>query len=237
MGKKKKKFAGCRECGHLAKHPFCILCTKKLHWVGGLVTNEQNREDIDRGAPSRRIDHRVSIAYLLPFMVAQGQLPKEDLPRVTKQILGPLLEKVADTQVYGFQWPKHPYRFKVIEADLSEGGVPLVKIRYAGWSCREHRGATPADLPALVLERDSYRCVICGSGRNLIVTYLVPPEEQGRASLGNMTTFCEPCKKDRGEQSYWTYLKLRGIPVDRLIIDFKSGYVRSIVSGGRILIR
>ena len=236
MAKKKKKFPGCRECGHLARHPFCTLCTKKLHWVGGIVTNENNQEDIDRGAPSRRIDHRVSIAYLLPFMVAHGQLQQSDLPRVTAQVLGPLVEKVADTQVYGFAWGKHPYKFKVVEADLSREGLPFVKIRYGGWSCREHRGAMPADLPALVLERDAYRCVICGVERDLAVTYLVPPEEKGRASLGNMTTFCQPCIKDRGEQSYWSYLKSRDIPIDRLIIDFKSGYVRSIVSGNRVRI-
>jgi len=236
VSKKKKKFAGCRDCGHMAKHPYCTLCQKKLHWVGGLVTNELNREEIDRGAPSRRIEHRVSIAYLLPFMVAAGQLPKEDLARVTAQVLGPLSGKIADTQVYGFEWAKHPYKFKVVEADLTETGFPFVKIRYAGWSCREHRGAMPADLPALVLERDAYRCVMCGVEKDLAVTYLVPPDEKGRASLGNMTTFCRSCIADRGEQSYWSYLKMRGIPIHRLIIDFKSGYVRSIVSGNRIMV-
>ena len=234
--KKKKKYQGCRECGHLARHPFCILCTKKLHWVGGLITNELNKEDIDRGAPSRRIEHRVSIAYLLPFMVAQGQLPKEDLARVTAQVLGPLGNKVADTQVYGFQWPKHPYKFKVVEADLTTDGFPFVKIRYGGWSCREHRGANPSDIPALALERDGYRCVVCGVERDLVVTYLVPPEEQGRPTLGNMTTFCQGCVKDRKGMSYWAYLKSKGIPLDRLIIDFKTGYVRSIVSGNTITV-
>jgi hypothetical protein len=234
MGKKKKKFSGCRDCGHLAKHPFCTLCQKKCHWVGGLVTNEQNREDIDRGAPARRIEHRVSIAYMLPFMVEQGILPKEDLQRVTRQVLGNLVERVVDTQVYGFEWGKHPYRWKVVEADLTGDGMPFVKIRYGGWSCRDHRGANPADLPAMVLERDRYTCVVCGATKNLVVTYLVPPEEKGRASLGNMTTFCRGCTLERGERSYWAFLKQKGIPLGRLVIDFSTGYVRSIVSGDRV---
>jgi hypothetical protein len=234
--KKKPKFPGCRECGHLAKHPWCPLCTKKLHWVGGLVKNEKGEEEIDRAASMRKIDHRVTIAYLLPFMVAQGQLPKEDLARVTRQVLGPVAEKVVDSQVYGFEWGKNPYKFKVIEADLTEGGVPYVKIRYAGWSCRDHKGATPAELPALVLERDDYRCVICGKTSDLAVTYLIPPEEKGQSSLGNMTTFCRPCIAERGEQSYWSFIVSKDIPMQELVIDFRSGYVRSVVSGNRLLV-
>jgi hypothetical protein len=169
-------------------------------------------------------------------MVAQGQLPKEDLARVTRQVLGPVAEKVVDSQVYGFEWGKNPYKFKVIEADLTEGGVPYVKIRYAGWSCRDHKGATPAELPALVLERDDYRCVICGKTSDLAVTYLIPPEEKGQSSLGNMTTFCRPCIAERGEQSYWSFIVSKDIPMQELVIDFRSGYVRSVVSGNRLLV-
>ena len=236
MGKKKKKFSGCNECGHFARHPYCTLCTKKLHWVAGLTTDENNREDIDRSAPSRRIEHRVSIAYLLPFMVQQGILPQEELPRVTKQILGDIATKIADTQVYGFEWAKHPYKFKVVEADLTGIGPMYVKVRFGGWSCREHRGANPADLPALVLERDSYRCIVCGAEKDLAVTYLVQPKEKGWASLGNMTTFCRSCIAERGPMNYWEFLKSKGIPTNRLIVDFKTGYVRSIVYGDRVTV-
>jgi hypothetical protein len=236
MGKKKRKYEGCKECGHFARHPYCTLCQKKLHWVGGIFTNEENREDIERGAPARRIEHRVSIAYLLPFMVQQGLIPGSDLARVTAQVLGTLSEKVADTQVYGFEWGKHPYKFKVVEADLTGQGPLYVKIRFGGWSCREHRGAIPADLPAMVLERDTYRCVVCGAEKDLRVTYLVHPKDKGLASLGNMTTFCGSCAHKRGHMDYWHFLKSKGIPLNRLIVDFKTGYVRSVVYGDRVTV-
>jgi hypothetical protein len=233
---RKKKFSGCKECGHFARHPFCTLCQKKCHWVGGIVTNEDNREDIDRGAPSRRIEHRVSIAYLLPFMVEQGALPKGDLERVTRQVLGDLVTKVADTQVYGFQWGKHPYKFKVVEADLTGDGVPFMKIRFGGWSCRDHRGVTPADLPAMALQRDDYTCVVCGKAKDLAVTYIVPPAEKGRASLGNMTTFCRSCIAERGEAGYWGFLRRKGIPINTLVVNFKTGYVRSTLYRDRVML-
>lgn len=236
MLKKKKKFPGCSECNHLAKHPWCPLCTKKMHWVGGLVKTEDNREEIDKSAPLRKLKHRVTVAYLLPFMVEQGILPKEDLERVTRQVLGDVMKKVVDSAVYGFQYAKHPYKFKVIEADLTGVEFPFVKLRYAGWSCRDHKGAGPADLPALVLERDDYRCVVCGGITNLSVTYLIPPEEEGRASLGNMTTFCRGCLDQRKGESYWSFLRSKGIPLNQLVIDFRSGYVRSAVSGNRLLV-
>ena len=236
MGKKKRKFPGCSECNHLAKHPWCPLCTKKMHWVGGLMLDAEGKEQIEKSAPNRRIDHRVSIAYLLPFMVEQGLIPKDDLGRVTLQVLGEAALKVVDSHVFGFEWGKFPYKWRVIEADLTGTGTPYIKVRYAGWSCREHKGAIPSDLPALVLERDGYRCVVCGKEKDLAVTYLMPPEEKGRASLGNMTTFCTACIKERGTYSYWSFLRSKGVPIKELLIDFKSGYVRSIVSGNRLLV-
>ncbi len=236
MGKKKGKYAGCRDCGHMARHPWCPLCTKKMHWVGGLIMGEDNKEQIEKSVPTRKIEHRVSIAYLLPFMVEQGLIPKDDLGRVTLQVLGDIAMKVVDSHVFGFEWGKFPYKWRVIEADLTGTGLPYIKVRYAGWSCRAHKGAIPSDLPALVLERDDYRCVVCGREKDLAVTYLMPPEEKGRASLGNMTTFCTGCIRERGPMTYWSFLRSKNVPINQLVVDFRSGYVRSVVSGNRILV-
>lgn len=231
-----KKFPGCRECNHLARHPWCPLCPKKMHWVGGLTRDENGIDTLDRSAPSRRVEHRVTLAYLLPFMVEGGQLPAADLNRVTTQVLGDLAAKVIDSKVYGFEWGKHPYKFKVLEADLSGTGMPFAKVRYGGWSCREHKGATPADLPALALEREEYTCVVCGREKDLEVVYLCDVEEKGSASLGNMTVFCRYCKEERGDKNYWAFIRSKGMPINDLIVDFKTSYVRSVNSKGKVLL-
>jgi hypothetical protein len=235
MAKKKgKRSQGCRECGFLARHPFCCFCTKKAHWIGGLVDNGKDGVDIDRNAPARKIEDPLVIAYLLPYMVEGGQLPREALQRVTKQVLGKNADKITDSGVWGFHFGKHPYRFKVVQADVTGDITPYVKVRYAGWNCRFHRGALPADAPATVLRRDEMSCVVCGSKKGLGVTYIVPPKEQGTVSVGNLATFCGTCVERRGDMDYWTFLRNNGVPIDELIVDFKTGFVRSILHGNTI---
>lgn len=234
MAKRKSKWQGCDDCGHLAKHPFCTFCKKKMHFIGGLVRTDESHDEIDRNAPARRIDNRLSIAYLLPFMVESGQIPKDELERVTRQVLGPFAERVSDSQVWGFRFSKHPYKFRVVEADITGKVEPYVKVRYGGWSCKDHRGAVPSDLPATVLERDKFECIVCGSKKSLTVTYMIPAEEKGELRLGNMATFCESCVKERGTTDYWSFLEQKGIPLKPIVIDFKTGYVRSLMQGNHI---
>ena len=198
------------------------------------MDNGKEGIDIDRNAPARKIEDPLVIAYLLPYMVEAGQIPKEDLPRVTRQVLGKNAEKVVDSGVWGFEFAKHPYRFKVVQADITGDVAPYVKVRYAGWNCRFHRGALPADAPAVVLRRDEFACVVCGSKRDLGVTYIVPPQEKGTVSVGNLATFCGTCTRRRGGMNYWEFLKDSGVPTKELIIDFKTGFVRSVVHGNTI---
>ena len=55
---------------------------------------------------------------------------------------------------------------------------------------------TWADKRNLALERDSYKCSICGNPNNLQVHHLCYPRTLGTEPISDLMTLCEHCHKD-----------------------------------------
>jgi 5-methylcytosine-specific restriction endonuclease McrA len=61
------------------------------------------------------------------------------------------------------------------------------------------RGYTPP-LRERVYERDGYRCVGCGSQRDLTLDHWVPRSKGGRHTYENLRTMCRPCNHAKGDK-------------------------------------
>lgn len=56
----------------------------------------------------------------------------------------------------------------------------------------------PARLRTEVFERDHYRCLRCGTHRQLRADHVIPEVNGGAAELGNLQTLCAPCNSWKG---------------------------------------
>ncbi|TES74090.1 HNH endonuclease [Pseudomonas syringae group genomosp. 3] len=85
-----------------------------------------------------------------------------------------------------------------------EGGRLILILKQALFGARpEHaspyrKKKIPDRLRTLVMERDMYRCVRCGSYRELCADHIFPEVLGGEASLDNLQTLCRPCNTSKG---------------------------------------
>ena len=56
-------------------------------------------------------------------------------------------------------------------------------------------------LRTKVLERDAYRCVYCGTHKDLSVDHIHPESKGGTLDLGNLQTLCRPCNSTKGNRA------------------------------------
>lgn len=54
---------------------------------------------------------------------------------------------------------------------------------------------------AQVFQRDSFKCVYCGSVKNLSLDHIVPQSLGGSHSIGNLATCCIPCNCSKGAKT------------------------------------
>ena len=54
------------------------------------------------------------------------------------------------------------------------------------------------NLSKAVFERDKYRCVHCGTHKNLTVDHIYPESKGGETSLENSQTLCKSCNSKKG---------------------------------------
>jgi len=206
-----------------------------MHWTANVENHGKPEEALSRSAPTRRIENRTTLAYLVPLMAETGQIPKSEVWRVASNILNRSGE-VSVERLLMFDYGKSPYSFRVIDCDLTGHTVPYAKVRYGGWVCKEHRGSVTADVPTAILERDRYRCVVCGRSEMVSVEYMTPLDEKGKLSVANAATFCMDCSAERGDTPYWDFLRAKGIPLTELVIDWSTNFVRSATHGDRFML-
>jgi len=210
-----------------------------MHGIGYVMDRGTTQQEIARGAPKRTIRHSESplaLAYLTPILVDRGLVPEDRRADLARRMMGGGFPKLLASSVWDFKYGKTPYAFDVVEADLTGETEPFVTFRYGGWVCKDHRGIQPFDIPPMILDRDLFSCIICGSEESLLVDYMVPLKHKGRANLANLATFCLSCRDERGEKDYWTFVKERGLPMDDFLMDGKTGFLRSIIVGGKFRI-
>jgi hypothetical protein len=56
----------------------------------------------------------------------------------------------------------------------------------------------PHKLRQAVYERDAYRCVKCGSHKDLSLDHIHPESKGGATTLKNLQTMCRPCNSSKG---------------------------------------
>lgn len=53
-------------------------------------------------------------------------------------------------------------------------------------------------LKKKVFERDFYRCLHCGTHKDLSVDHIKPESKGGETNLDNLQTLCKPCNSRKG---------------------------------------
>jgi hypothetical protein len=206
-----------------------------MHGIGYVTDKGLDTQEVQRGAPKRFIsfvNEPVALAYMVRYLVTTGQIPEPKGVTIIRRVLA-RTPQVDPDEVAAFRWTKMPYTLDVIEADLTGDVTPFIQLRYGGWECRDHRSAVPGDLPAKALERDLYSCIVCGDDEKLGVHHLVQ-DKKAKTTIGNLGTLCASCKVERGARSYWDYIISLGYPMNDLMVDFRSGFIRSFVVGGKV---
>lgn len=85
-----------------------------------------------------------------------------------------------------------------------EGGRLVQILKQALFGDREDQKSVyrkkkiPDRLRTAVMERDMYRCVRCGSHRELCADHIFPEVLGGEATLENLQTLCRPCNTSKG---------------------------------------
>lgn len=69
-------------------------------------------------------------------------------------------------------------------------------------SCSKNFGrkkkAISAELRRQVLERDAYRCICCGTWKDLTCDHTIPESKGGLTNLGNLRAMCKVCNCKKG---------------------------------------
>ncbi len=72
-----------------------------------------------------------------------------------------------------------------------------------------------------VLIRDNFKCLYCGSTKNLTIDHVIPVSKGGKSSFNNCVTACRPCNSIKGNRTpSEARLYLRNQPYDPTISEF-----------------
>ncbi len=208
----------------------------KMHWIGNVANRGTKREEVTNGAVARWLrfpDDALVMGYLIPVLLKMDMIEKDVVHHLAKGWLGATYPDLLMGEVWDFTYGKIPYRIKFVKAELDPEN-PLMRVRMGGWQCPKHRKVLHGDVPAVVLQRDEFRCVICGVDRMLLVDYNVRLSDGGDTHVRNLFTSCLSCHKKRGKTWLWPYLRKQGVPMDQFVVNFDTGYIRPVVSGGKI---
>lgn len=63
----------------------------------------------------------------------------------------------------------------------------------------KNRPKIPPRIRAAVYKRDKYRCVYCGSTRDLTIDHKKALGNGGKNNMANMVTACEPCNAEKAD--------------------------------------
>ena len=74
----------------------------------------------------------------------------------------------------------------------------VIETEKGGESVVVKRATIPESLRNEVYERDSYKCVQCGSSENLTIDHILPFSRGGKTEKKNFQTLCKKCNLKKG---------------------------------------
>lgn len=81
-----------------------------------------------------------------------------------------------------------------------------------------------------VYRRDGYKCVYCGSDRNLTLDHMIPKSKGGENNWKNLVTCCGKCNRIKGDTSVEEFLEKTGYTMSHK--PFKPTYAQFIKKMG-----
>lgn len=84
----------------------------------------------------------------------------------------------------------------ILNAEFESSGFVTAEAEFSG--AVRLRKDIPASLRTAVYERDEYRCVECGTFRDLSVDHIFPVSKGGTNEFENLRTLCKPCNSRKG---------------------------------------
>lgn len=110
----------------------------------------------------------------------------------------PLINEEGETWTLDELWMFLARRHVVTKKRYRSGWVE-VKCRNFGQYYRpDYRPPIPAEVRALVMERDEYRCVECGIVDDLTLDHIWPWSLGGEDTVENLRVLCRPCNSRKG---------------------------------------
>lgn len=72
--------------------------------------------------------------------------------------------------------------------------------------CKKYRTGSKKERQ-LIFKRDGYKCIKCGSNKNLTIDHIIPKSKGGRDSITNYQTMCKKCNSEKSNIILTEYLK------------------------------
>lgn len=78
--------------------------------------------------------------------------------------------------------------------------------REALYGRSNNRKQIKASVRTAVYEADEYRCVVCGSAKNLCLDHIIPVSRGGGDEFENLQTLCRSCNNKKGTKTMQEWL-------------------------------
>jgi len=100
--------------------------------------------------------------------------------------------------------PFHPYSITICNSCAcivhnlyvsAHGGTAEWEENY---NIKNKKKKIPSNLRWEIFERDGYKCLECGSKRNLSIDHIIPEIKGGGINPGNLQTLCVKCNLKKG---------------------------------------
>jgi 5-methylcytosine-specific restriction endonuclease McrA len=89
------------------------------------------------------------------------------------------------------------YIFECLDQLAERDGRGSYTARPTSHITRERSRVTPA-VRKRVMERDAFRCLVCGTHLDLVVDHIVALANGGTSDFDNLQTLCQPCNARKG---------------------------------------
>ena len=92
-------------------------------------------------------------------------------------------------------------QFDRILSEYADSSRPLLAVSSSESEQVFRKKKLKTSFKKTVLERDQYRCIVCGSHKDLCVDHIHPESRGGSSELSNLQTLCRSCNSAKGTKA------------------------------------